>query len=100
MPKYTKQSFDFGRAEALRNQIKGKNEDIKTALADVQTKVATSSEWWKGESQEGFVKNFESTKKEVAGHLESWLHEYEVLMQKVEQAKEASDKAIAGALRK
>ena len=94
------QAFDFGRASDLRNQIKNKINDIDTTLNQISTTVESCREWWKGGSEEGFIKNFDSTKKKIRKGLNDWLNDYEKLMKEVEKAKRESDSALNKALGK
>jgi len=97
----TNLEFDFGKAKELEGVFIKEVDTIKTTLDGIQTqKVEPVREWWKGGSEESFIKNFERTKKDVMKSLQKWLEEYKKLIQDVAKVKEQQEKEVQKALNK
>jgi uncharacterized protein YukE len=95
----TNQQFDFGKANELKGKLKNEITSITETLNKTKTMVEGVREWWKGGSEEEFIRNFDKTKKEVIKGLEKWLDEYQKLIQQVAKVKEEQDKEITKALK-
>ena len=94
----TIQHFDFGKAKELEAKLKNEINSIKETLNQTKVKVESVREWWKGGSEEGFIRNFENTKKDVEKGLERWLDSYQILIREVAMTKEEQDAALKKAL--
>jgi len=92
------QQFDFGKARELEAKLKNEINSIKETLRQTKFKVESVREWWKGGSEEGFIRNFENTKKDVEKGLERWLDSYQKLIREVAITKEEQDAALKRAL--
>jgi uncharacterized protein YukE len=94
-------TFHTQKAQDLAKALAAEISSIEDTLNKIKTtKVDTTSEWWKGESQKAFVGNFDRTKKDVVKGLKQWLEEYKKLMNDVVKAKEEQEKALKAALSK
>jgi uncharacterized protein YukE len=94
------QQFDYERARALEGELVSEIESINETLNRIQTtRVETVREWWRGGSEEAFIRNFESTKREVSRGLRQWLEEYKKIMRDVSRTKDDQEKALTRALR-
>ncbi|GHU50695.1 hypothetical protein AGMMS49975_02240 [Clostridia bacterium] len=92
------QQFDFSKATELQGKLKNEISSITDTLNKTQTMVEGVREWWKGGSEEAFIKNFENTKKDVIKGLDKWLAEYQKLIKDVAKTKEEQDNALKKAL--
>jgi len=93
------QQFDFERSQQLRSKITAEIASLDEALNKVQTKVESVREWWRGGSEEGFIRNFLSTRRDVRRGLDRWLKDYDRLVRDVERAKQEQERALEQALR-
>ena len=93
------QRFDFDRAADLQSKLKGEISAIIDTLNKTQNMVEGVREWWKGGSEEAFIRNFEKTKKEVIRGLEKWLEENRKFIGEVAKVKEDQDTELRRALR-
>jgi len=85
--------FDEGLAKELGTTVRGKIDELNAELERIKTTVEGCRNWWKGGSEEGFIRNFDTTKKEVSRQLQEWLNEYDKLInaaaaEKVEDERE------------
>ena len=92
------QQFDFAQASALESSLRNDVSYMNDALDRIKTTVETCREWWKGGSEQAFIDNFASTKKEIKQGLEKWLQEYAQLIKKVQAAKTEQENALKKAL--
>ena len=93
------QRFDFDRAADLQTKLKGEINAITDRLNKTQNMVEGVREWWKGGSEEAFIKNFEATKREVVKGLEKWFEENRKLISEVAKVKEDQDAELRKAFR-
>jgi uncharacterized protein YukE len=82
----------------LKSTLTKEIDSITKTLDGTKKRVAGVRSWWKGGSEEGFINNFEKTKKEVEKGLRQWLEDYQRLIDKVEQTKREQDDALKRAL--
>jgi len=92
--------FDEGKAEELKSQLKSEIESIKNVLNSIKQKVEAVRDWWKGGSEEGFIRNFNETQKKIIKQLEEWLKSYQDLMKQTVAAKREVEAAEKAALEK
>ena len=94
------QQFDFGRAADLRGKLRGELSSITDRLNKTQKMVEDVREWWKGGSEELFIRNFEKTKKDVVRGLEKWFEDYQKLLKEAINIKETQDSELRRMLSK
>jgi uncharacterized protein YukE len=92
------QKFDFDQAKTLESKLMGEVGKIENTLNQTSKMVAGVRSWWTGGSEEGFINNFENTKKDVVKGLSQWLEEYKALIAKVAATKTEQDAALKNAL--
>jgi uncharacterized protein YukE len=94
------QQFDFSRADELRGKLKGEITSITGRLNKTQKMIEEVREWWKGGSEELFIKSFEKTKKDIVKGLEKWLEGYQSLLKETAKIKEIQDAELRRVLSK
>ena len=93
------QKFDFEQAKALQQKLKGRIETVDGMLNKMQTTVNGVRAWWKGGSEEGFIRNFETTRKQIRKGLQEWLRDYEKLTKDIATAQRKSEDDLTKALK-
>lgn len=93
------QKFDFGEAERLKNTLKNEAQRLEESLNQTLRRVESVRSWWSGGSEEAFIENFRNTKNKIVQSLNQCIEEYNVLIQKIAEAKRDSDASIAQQLR-
>ncbi|MDR0570750.1 MAG: hypothetical protein LBG71_05990 [Clostridiales Family XIII bacterium] len=67
------QRFDFDRAAELQKNLKNEIASVMEALDRARALVEGCRAWWKGGSEDAFIKNFERTSKDAGKTLTKWL---------------------------
>jgi uncharacterized protein YukE len=91
--------FDYDKARELETKLVKEIENIKIALDKVNKLVESCREWWKGGSEEAFIRNFMTTRKDVEKSLQRWLEDYRKLLKEVAKEKELQEKELKDALK-
>ena len=94
------QQFDFNRAAELRSKLKSELSVVTDRLNKTQRMIEDVREWWKGGSEELFIRNFEKTKKDVVKGLEKWFEDYQKLLKEAAIIKEVQDAELRKVLNK
>ena len=92
--------FDFGRAAEFKGKLDSMMQTVIGELTKMETQVGSCRDWWKGGSEEGFIKNFSKTKKTIDTKLKECSKEYQKLVDEVRKVKEQEEKDMKAALNK
>jgi uncharacterized protein YukE len=92
-------AFDLGRATELKSRMNNCIGEVNGELDNMATRVAGITEWWKGGDEQGFIDNFNSTKREIQRALNECAEEYARLIAEISSIKQESVRSIKTQLR-
>ena len=92
--------FDFARSDEFKGKLSAAMDEVIAELTKMEQKVARCREWWKGGSEEGFIKSFSKTKKTIDKKLKECAKEYQKLVGEVRKVKEQEERDMKAALNK
>ena len=77
--------FDKERAKDFQKKLETSMGAVIDELTKMEKKVTQCRSWWKGGSEEGFIKSFSATKKTIDKKLKECAAEYKRLVADVEK---------------
>ena len=92
--------FDFDSAKAFQGKLDTTMEEVISELTKMEKKVEGCREWWKGGSEDGFIKSFANTKKTIDKKLKECAREYKKLVDEVKKVKEQEERDMKAAVGK
>ena len=92
--------FDEGMADKLKGDLGACIGEVNASLDKMGNDVANIKDWWKGGSEDGFIENFNSTKKEIQTALTKCADEYKQLVEKIKNIKKEAELSIKRQLSK
>ena len=92
--------FDFDKSKEFQGKLDTTMGDVIGELTKMEQKVAQCRSWWKGGSEEGFIKSFSNTKKAIDKKLKECAAEYKKLVDQVRKVKEQEERDMKNAIPK
>ena len=92
--------FDFDRAKEFQGKLDTTMDTVIGELTKMEQKVGQCRAWWKGGSEEGFIRSFSNTKKTIDKKLKECAKEYKKLVDQVKKVKEQEERDMKNALNK
>jgi uncharacterized protein YukE len=90
--------FDFASSDAFRGQLETSMQTVRDRLQTMEREVEKVREWWKGGSEEGFIRNFSTTRRKIDRKLNEVQREYQRLVTQVRRIKEQEERDMRAAL--
>ena len=86
--------FDEGSADALKADLGKCIGEVNSSLDKMGNEVSNIKAWWKGGSEDGFIDNFNKTKKDIQTALNQCAEEYKQLVEKIKNIKKEAEMNI------
>ena len=86
--------FDELQADTLKVNLTKCIGSVNSSLDKMGTEVSNIKSWWKGGSEQGFIDNFNNTKKDIQKALTDCSEEYKKLVDKIKSIKRESEASI------
>ena len=92
--------FDFNQAKEFQGKLDTTMDTVISELTAMERQVGECRAWWKGGSEEGFIRSFSNTKKTIDKKLKECAKEYKKLVDQVKKVKEQEERDMKSAMSK